>query len=200
MIRLSRIWKLYIAYTTALIVCMTLAGFFLDFQIRRQLEDHLQADALATARLAVCHLPVQAGAEILAPFCLSYRETAGWRLTIVDAAGTVIADSHETAAQMDNHRGRKEIRTALTKGHGTAIRMSPTLGCEMLYAAAYAPDRGLVVRVAMPMSRVKGVQNEVMRLASVFLYFAPLLCAIISFFTARALVANGPSRKGAGLS
>ena len=60
--------------------------------------------------------------------------------------------------------------------------MSPTLGREMLYAAVLAPARGLVVRVAMPMSRVKGVQNEVMRLASVFLYVAPFVCAIISFF------------------
>ena len=41
MVRLSRIWKLYITYTVALIVCMTLAGFFLDFQVKRQLEDHL---------------------------------------------------------------------------------------------------------------------------------------------------------------
>ena len=194
MVRLSRIWKLYITYTVALIVCMTLAGFFLDFQVRRQLEDHLTEDALATAILAVGHLPANASPESLALFCRGYREAAGWRLTIVDADGLAIADSHEEAARMNNHRDRSEIRAALAQGHGTVMRMSPTLGREMLYAAVFDPGRGLVVRVAMPMSRVKGVQNEVMRLASVFLYFAPLVCAIISFFAARALVGNGPSK------
>jgi two-component system phosphate regulon sensor histidine kinase PhoR len=191
MIRLSRIWKLYIIYTVALVVCMTLAGFFLDAQIKRRLQNHLEEDGLAMARLAVAHLPQRADVQALERFCRSYRETAGWRMTLVDAAGSVIADSHEAAGQMDSHRDRSEIQTALAEGRGTAVRSSPTLGRDMLYAAVLAPEVQLVVRVAMPMSSVKAVQNEVMRLASVFLYLAPLVCAVISFFTARALVGNG---------
>ena len=194
MIRLSRIWKLYITYTTALIVCMTLAGFFLDFQVRRQLENHLKEDALATARIADAHLPNDNRPEVLSRFCRSYREVADWRLTIVASDGTVMADSHEQVAQMNNHRDRIEIQAAMANGHGTAVHMSPTLGREMLYAAIYDPQRGIVVRVAMPMSSVKGVQNEVMKLASVFLYLAPLACAIISFFAARSLVGENTSR------
>ena len=105
MIRLSRIWKLYITYTTALIVCMTLAGFFLDFQVRRQLEKHLKEDALATARIADAHLPKDNRPEVLSQFCRSYKEVAHWRLTIVASDGTVIADSHEQADQGRTHAG-----------------------------------------------------------------------------------------------
>ena len=193
MIRLSRIWKLYIVYTVVLIVAMTLAGFLLNVQIKRKLTDHLHDDAMAAARIAARCLPSEGQPAAMADLCRTYRDAADWRLTLVRPDGTVVADSHETASRMDNHLSRAEIVEALGQGQGqgTVIRMSPTLGEEMLYAAIFDPQRQMVVRVAMPMSRVKSVENEVMKLASVFLYFVPMLCAIISFFTARALTDSG---------
>ena len=191
MIRLSRIWKMYIVYTMVLIVAMTLTGFLLDVQIKRRLIVHLQDDALAAARIAVRCLPPEGTPAAMTELCRTYRDAADWRLTIVYPDGTVVADSHEAAARMDNHRNRAEIVAALDQGQGAAIRMSPTLGEEMLYAAIFDPQRQTVVRVAMPMKRVKSVENEVMKFASVFLYFAPLLCAVISFFAARALIDSG---------
>lgn len=187
MIQLSRIWKLYIAYTFLLVVSMTLAGFFLDHQIKRRLQVHLGEDALTAARIVAAYLPEDRRAASLDAFCRQYRQVAGWRLTLVRPDGVVVGDSEQRPALMENHRGRTEIRRALADGQGTAVRRSPTLGIEMLYGAHLDPRTSLVVRVALPMERVQRMENEVMAVAAAFLYFAPLLCAILSFFTARAL-------------
>ena len=193
MIHLSRIWKLYIAYTLLLVGGMTLAGFVLDFQINRQLKAHLAQDALAAARVVALCLPADERPEGLAAFCRWYREAAGWRLTLVRPDGIVVADSDELPGRMANHSDRPEIRQALADGQAVAVRLSPTLGDAMLYGAHFDPRRRLTVRVALPMSRVKQVENEVMAVAAVLLYFVPLLCAVGSFFAARALTA-GPRR------
>lgn len=193
MIRLSPVWKLYIFYTLVLIVGMTLAGFFLDHQVKRRLEAHLGEDALSAARIAAFCLPAERRGEALAAYCRRYREASGWRLTLVRKDGSVVGDSDVRPAEMDNHRDRVEIHRALTGGEGTAVRRSPTLGAHMLYGARFDPGLGLVVRVAMPMARVKQIENEVMATAAVFLYFAPLLCALAAFFAARGLVRRPPA-------
>lgn len=191
MTRFSRIWKLYIIYTGALVVVMTLAGFMLDAQVTRRLQAHLKDDALKAARLATVYLPADTRSEALDSFCRRYREATGWRVTILRPDGTVIADSDRSALRLDNHSDRIEIARALQEGQATAVRMSTTLATEMIYAAVRDARSGMVVRVAMPLQRVKAVKNEVMKIASIFLYFAPLLCAVVSFVAARALVGRG---------
>lgn len=57
------------------------------------------------------------------------------RITIIDINGTVLADSWENPATMENHLQREEVKTALTADYGTAIRYSTTIGQNMLYAA-----------------------------------------------------------------
>lgn len=191
MIHFSRVWKLYIIYTGALAVVMTLAGFFLDVQVTRRLQAHLKDDALTAARLAAAYLPAAARAETLDSFCRRYREATGWRITVLRPDGTVIADSNHSTLSMGNHSDRVEIARALQEGQATAVRLSTTLAVEMIYAAVCDAQSDRVVRVAMPVQRVKAVKNEVMKIASIFLYFAPLLCAVISFVAARALVGRG---------
>ncbi|MDD2605770.1 MAG: hypothetical protein RBR20_03830 [Desulfobacterales bacterium] len=191
MTRFSRIWKLYIIYTAVLVVVMTLAGFCLDAQVTRRLQAHLEDDALMEARLAATYLPVEGRAGDLEVFCRRYREATGWRVTILRSNGTVIADSDRSTLGLDNHGDRIEIARALREGHATAVRMSTTLATEMIYAAVRDPRSDLLVRIAMPVQRVKAVKNEVMKIASIFLYFAPLVCAVISFAVARVLVGRG---------
>lgn len=59
----------------------------------------------------------------------------GVRLTVMDREGTVLADSEEDPAGMENHRSRPEVIRAFRGMTGTATRYSETLGREMAYAA-----------------------------------------------------------------
>lgn len=91
------------------------------------------------------------------------------RVTVIARDGTVLADSVEDPALMENHRGRPEVATALAGSEGRARRVSATLKREMLYVAVPIGPGDLpwstgVVRVAVPASRVDPLLSHVLRL------------------------------------
>jgi two-component system phosphate regulon sensor histidine kinase PhoR len=57
------------------------------------------------------------------------------RITVIDAKGTVVADSIEDPRSMENHRNRPEVTEALTGRTGTSRRFSSTTTQEALYVA-----------------------------------------------------------------
>lgn len=74
------------------------------------------------------------------------------RVTIIDTTGKVLYDSQKNStSQMGNHMHRKEVQDALHTGSGYDIkRTSETDGESYFYSATYFPDRGVVVRSAVP--------------------------------------------------
>ena len=78
-----------------------------------QLKDELNLAADATEQLGESYLEG-----------LDYNR---YRLTWVDADGTVIFDSHADAVAMENHADREEIKEALVSGTGSSTRQSSTL-------------------------------------------------------------------------
>lgn len=71
----------------------------------------------------------------------------GTRLTRVDKEGNVLYDSRRVGSSLENHKSRKEISDAVSKGSGEDIRVSGTVGKEMYYYALMLED-GTVLRVA----------------------------------------------------
>ena len=71
-----------------------------------------------------------------------------YRLTWVDADGTVIFDSHADAAAMENHADHEEIREALVSGTGSSTRQSSTLTEQTIYEATRLND-GSVLRISV---------------------------------------------------
>jgi two-component system phosphate regulon sensor histidine kinase PhoR len=59
----------------------------------------------------------------------------GTRLTVIAADGTVLADSEQDPAGMDNHRYRPEVYQALEGRTGHSLRHSDTVHQDMLYVA-----------------------------------------------------------------
>jgi signal transduction histidine kinase len=57
------------------------------------------------------------------------------RLTVIDAKGSVIAESHQDKSKMDNHKNRDEILQANTEEYGYKIRHSHTIDKNLLYIA-----------------------------------------------------------------
>lgn len=79
------------------------------------------------------------------------------RVTIIDAAGTVIADSEQNPALMENHGDRPEVAAALSGGNSYNIRTSATQEKSLLYVSTpvfYQSEITGVVRVAMPLDHI----------------------------------------------
>ena len=110
------------------------------------------------------------------------------RLTIVDAAGEVIADSNSDAGTMSNHADRPEVAQALQGKTGVARRLSNTEGIEELYVAVPASLNGerVALRVAQPLSEIEAIAAGSRRFGLGLLAFALLLAAAVSLAAARA--------------
>ena len=99
-----------------------------------QLKDELSLAASATEQLGQSYL--------------SQLDSDRYRLTWVNADGTVIFDTHADSASMDNHENREEIKEALLTGTGSSVRQSSTLTEQTIYEAVRLTD-GSVLRISV---------------------------------------------------
>jgi two-component system phosphate regulon sensor histidine kinase PhoR len=109
----------------------------------------------ATALLAPLVAARAAAGADLQDFTVELTADSRLRLTLIAADGRVLADSARTAEQvrlMQNHATRPEVRAALARGAGTAVRRSATTGEAYAYAAraVAGPSGPLIVRLAQP--------------------------------------------------
>ena len=115
------------------IIIGVLYPYFGDVQ-ETQLKDELSLAASATEQLGESYLEG-----------LDYTR---YRLTWIDADGTVLFDSHADVAAMENHADREEIKAALVSGNGSSTRQSSTLTEQTIYEAARLND-GSVLRISV---------------------------------------------------
>ena len=74
-------------------------------------------------------------------------QSSDYRITWIDADGTVLFDSQEDITKMDNHAQREEFKEAKKDGYGQASRYSDTLIHNSLYSAKELKD-GSVIRLS----------------------------------------------------
>lgn len=115
------------------------------------------------------------------------RNDTSIRLTVIDTLGNVLYDSEEpNLAEMGNHLERKEVQEALLHGTGYDIkRKSNTTGERYFYSATYFPDRGEIVRSAVPYSAPLTASLES---DYTFIYYTAgilILVAVILYFRSR---------------
>ena len=99
------------------------------------------------------------------------------RLTIIDAEGNVLAESHKDKKSMDNHKYRDEIMQARKDGTGYKIRHSKTLNKELLYVAKKFTINNHTIYIRMA-KEINGINNEIFNLG------LKIFAAIIIFFIA----------------
>jgi len=100
------------------------------------------------------------------------------RITIIDESGKVLFDNEASEEEMDNHRYRPEVYTAIRdKTPSFAIRTSDTIGVEIFYLAQYFEASKIVIRTAIPMVEYSSSIREIgLRLILIFaISFAALL-------------------------
>ncbi len=111
------------------------------------------------------------------------------RVTIIAADGTVLGESDEDRAQMENHLDRPEIQEALLSGIGQSIRFSRTVEFRMLYvAASIVEDDSLLgfARIALPLQEI---DQNVSRLRGSIL-IATLLATLLAVVLAALIAAR----------
>lgn len=105
----------------------------------------------------------------------------GIRVTFIDVSGRVVGDSDRDAGTMENHLTRPEIQQSLLQEYGTSIRMSRTIGSDLLYVARKIMQDGQYsgfVRLAMPLDTINRTVNVLRFKINAVVIFIMLLPAI----------------------
>lgn len=168
----SRSWlslplKLMLSYLLVSALIAVPAFYPLRDSLRGTLERAEQQDLLAQVREVAALLRGHTDAA-LATQVKNLANVLLARVTVIDGAGFVIADSEvatSALARVENHAARPEVRHARAFGAGVDARHSATIGVELVYAAVpIDPERrnGEIVRIALPRARVAQTVTEAM--------------------------------------
>lgn len=144
--------RLFLWQLTVILVVLLGIGLVLDRVLEREFVDGLTRSLVSEARTVAGALP--SDASTLQETVTALGRAGEVRITVIRSDGVVLADSEHDPATMENHRNRPEVQQALGGDVGTASRLSETLGTSFRYVAL-PPEEGLVVRLALPLTRVE---------------------------------------------
>ncbi len=186
-------WRIALAF--AALTAALLAGLWLWVraavlsEARRSAAERLLAEARLAAAIAPAP-PWQAG-PALQSWAEGLDERLGARVTLIGPEGLVLADSRRDPGAMASHADRPEWQAAVREGQGTAVRLSPTLDMEMVYAAVRAEgaDPDCVVRLALPLDSVRLASRHLRRGALVAFAVAAGSFLLLAGWLASALTA-----------
>ena len=195
MMRLTRIWKLFLIYSIVIVVAFSAAGFILEAKVKNGLLTNLKREVLTLSKVIANVLPDTENQEVLDSFCREYEKLAAVRITIIRKNGQVIGESDRGSIGIENHLQRPEVAEALEKGTGSAIRFSKTVQKPMYYVAVLLKERNVFLRLAIPMTGVKRIEDNVMVFMSIAVYVTPLMAILVSLIFARFLTSDDKRKR-----
>jgi two-component system phosphate regulon sensor histidine kinase PhoR len=187
-------WRIAIPFILLIVVSMSVLGIYLtSFARNTQLEDlrsRLEDEARITAEAS---LPAFLGhGGDLDTLAKKLGMGIDARVTIIALNGTVLGDSQEDPATMENHATRPEVIDALASGLGESTRYSTTLGEMMMYVAVSITNQSNtlgVSRVALSLSAVENSLNHV----TLIIILAVVVMAVLAIVAA-GLIARATTR------
>jgi two-component system phosphate regulon sensor histidine kinase PhoR len=153
----------------AAVILMLAAGVML-FAPPLMRKHNIEERTAALEHLAVLLEPqvvpflTGAGTGDLKALVAAFSRETGARITVIDPAGVVLADSEKDARDMENHLYRPEIQASLAGRKQMSIRRSATLKQQMMYLGVPLEAGGRIVGVL----RLSLFMKEIEALLGVF--------------------------------
>lgn len=151
------------------LVAVALAVIVLTFSFR-SIRQHNLATLTANLEDLARTLEIEVGPALdrqhhveLDSLVKSLGKTIGTRITVIDPAGIVVADSEKAPELMESHRTRPELMRALAGHVGIAKRYSTTVQQEMLYVAIPVKQDTKVIgalRVSLYLSEIESLIGD----------------------------------------
>lgn len=190
-------WRITIPYVILILVVMGGLTIYLSRTTREAQLEALRDTLLAQAQAVSASLQPTFdpdSVEDLDQMANRWSDLLQARVTIIGIDGTVLGESDEDRAQMNNHLNRPEIQQALGSGQGNSIRRSQTLETEMMYAAVPLEKAGetmAIVRVSLPLEQIENnigqLQGAILTAALIASLAAAVVAVIIAERTSRSV-------------
>jgi two-component system phosphate regulon sensor histidine kinase PhoR len=161
-LRLRPFWKLGLTYLALLLLALTGVSLYTLHAWKRSSLEASYQHLDAVARLAESRPPSSVDRDSLAAWA-EWISESGARVTVVGPDGTVLADSDELPARMENHGDRPEVKAAWVEGRGRATRLSQSVKQDLAYMAvrvSWARTGPVVLRLALPLRTVNQAAGD----------------------------------------
>ncbi|MET0566208.1 MAG: ATP-binding protein [Acidimicrobiia bacterium] len=132
-------------FAVVLLVLIGVMAWFLSRSVDEAFTEGALVQLESAAHISAINMPVDA-AE-LQTWADTMADAGGYRYTVVDQNGVVLADSHSDPLTMDNHADRPEVAAAIDGETGRDTRDSDTTGFDQLYVAI-PTEGGLILRLS----------------------------------------------------
>ena len=165
-------WRFLLPAVAAVLGTLVTAVPWLVAMLDQEQIETLVARLEGDARHAGTVLPWDGG-PMLDAVCAALGDQLAARVTVIAPDGTVLGESSQPSAQLENHADRPEIRAALLDGVGHMLRWSATVDRRLLYVAwrqAREADTR-IIRISVPVS---SVSEHLLRLR------APVLTGLVA--------------------
>lgn len=197
MIRLRTLtWQIFLPFLAIIVLALALITAYSSRALREMFHERTAEELADRARL-LCEdataLVLAGDAAAIQAFCTASGAISHMRVTVVAPDGTVLGDTTDRPAEMDNHRNREEIVAALAHGEGRSIRYSPSLGHRRMYVALALADRGDnvgVLRTSLSLQSVDKATALVLRQTALGGGLLAALAALVSFGVARRIASS----------
>jgi two-component system phosphate regulon sensor histidine kinase PhoR len=155
------VWQIFPSFLLVTLIAIITAIWFASHAMEVFFLDQTAADL--KDRIALVRYQIEPRlqpllAERIDRICKEAGQLSSTRFTVILPDGTVVGDSQENPAHMDNHAGRPEISAAMRNGSGRSVRYSKTLDRRLMYVAVAVNTQGGmagVVRAAFPVTSLE---------------------------------------------
>jgi two-component system phosphate regulon sensor histidine kinase PhoR len=186
-VRAKLFWRLGLTYVALLVAVLIAVDLYSARVIRSQAIRSANSQLTSLLNVAQTRPPKAADPADLQNW-IEWMAKSGARVTIVDSAGRVLADSAADSTTMENHANRPEVQQAMAQGHGQAVHHSETLNRELVYQAVRyegADGQLIVIRMAVPLSEIDPSVSELRQRLLIASIVMLLIGAIASLAFAR---------------
>jgi two-component system phosphate regulon sensor histidine kinase PhoR len=185
-------WRIAIPFIVLILVSMGVLGAYLvnstrDYQLD-SLRSQLKNEAILTAEASLPGFFATEKQSALDSLAKTLGKDIDTRITIIAPDGTVLGDSLEDPATMENHAARPEVKEALSTGSGESTRYSTTLGLKMIYVAVTVSYQGEVLgisRLALPLTEVESLTQRLTVIIATAMAVTALLIILAAWIIAR---------------
>lgn len=137
--------RFLLSFAVVYLVLIGVIAWFLSRSVDTAFIDEAFDQLESAAHISAVGMPVET--VDLQTWVDTMADAGGYRYTVIDPDGVVLADSHSDPATMDNHADRPEVASAIAGGTGRDARDSDTTGFDQLYVAT-PTDQELILRLA----------------------------------------------------
>ena len=185
-------WRIALGYTGLIVLTMTATSVYFFIFARgsylSDLEERHEHEAGLIAQSAARYF--QDGIDLEGLQAVSQRVGAliDGRVTMISVDGTVLSDTAEAPAALENQASRPEIRDALATGVGRSTRFSTATDRDMAYTAVPILVDGApvgVARIAVSKSEVQSGINEIIAAVAISGLIITVLAVVLGYLLAR---------------